>query len=127
MVARGETCPRARAFDVDTAIDQALQQFWRKGYEGTSIADLTEALGINRPSLYAAFGNKEGLFRRALERYLSGPASGIQTALEAATARAVAERILVLSCRRSWRSRTPRGLLVGAGCAGLQRREPTDS
>ena len=60
---------RPREFDVDEALDRALQVFWRKGYEGASLPDLTEAMGINRPSLYAAFGNKEELFRKALDRY----------------------------------------------------------
>ncbi|MES2102740.1 MAG: TetR/AcrR family transcriptional regulator [Pseudomonadota bacterium] len=60
---------RPRAFDADSALNSALQVFWRKGYEGTSLTDLTDAMGINRPSLYAAFGNKEELFRKALDRY----------------------------------------------------------
>ena len=60
---------RPRAFDMDKALDAALDLFWRKGYEGTSIADLTKAMGINPPSLYAAFGGKETLFHQALDRY----------------------------------------------------------
>jgi len=106
---------RARSFDVDTAIDQALQEFWRKGYEGTSIADLTEALGINRPSLYAAFGNKEGLFRKALERYLSGPAAGIRGALEAPSARAAAERIMYFHADAAGDAERPEGCLLVQG------------
>ena len=86
---------RVRSFDIDQAVDQALLEFWKKGYEGTSVADLTAALGINRPSLYAAFGNKEGLFRKVVERYVSGPGgSGVARALEAQTAHAVVERLL---------------------------------
>ena len=64
---------RPREFDVDKALDLALQVFWRKGYEGASMADLTETMGITKPSLYSAFGNKEELFRKALDRYVDGP------------------------------------------------------
>jgi AcrR family transcriptional regulator len=60
---------RPREFDVDQALERALEIFWRKGYEGTSLSDLTDALGITRASLYAAFGNKEALFRRVMDRY----------------------------------------------------------
>jgi AcrR family transcriptional regulator len=85
---------RPRAFDIDTALDRALQVFWRKGYEGTSVSDLTKAMGINRPSLYAAFGNKANLFRKALDRYTEGPAAYTHKALDEPTARAVVERLL---------------------------------
>ncbi len=60
---------RPRSFCRDTVLDRAMTVFWQKGYEGASLAELTEAMGINPPSLYAAFGNKEGLFRAVLERY----------------------------------------------------------
>jgi AcrR family transcriptional regulator len=85
---------RPREFDVEKALDRALEVFWRKGYEGASLPDLTEAMGINRPSLYAAFGNKEELFRRALDRYAEGPAAYAQQALDEPTARAAAVRLL---------------------------------
>lgn len=74
---------RPRAFDPDAALDKALRVFWRKGYEGASLSDLTEAMGINRPSLYAAFGDKETLFRKALDRYLDGPSREPMAALDA--------------------------------------------
>src|ERR1041384_1958854 len=80
---------RPRDFDMEKALDAALHVFWKKGYEGASLTDLTEAMGINRPSLYAAFGNKEDLFRRALARYSSGPASFFARGLEASTSREV--------------------------------------
>lgn len=60
---------RPRTFCTEKALDSAMQVFWRKGYEGASMVDLTTAMGINSPSLYAAYGSKEGLFRAVLERY----------------------------------------------------------
>jgi AcrR family transcriptional regulator len=85
---------RPREFDAEEALERALHVFWRKGYEGASLSDLTEAMGINRPSLYAAFGNKEELFRKALDRYADGPAAFNRQALEAKTARGVVECLL---------------------------------
>ena len=86
---------RPRGFDAAEALDKALHVFWQRGYEGTSLSDLTEAMGINRPSLYAAFGNKEELFRRALDRYAEkGPGAVYRKALAEPTARAVVERLL---------------------------------
>jgi AcrR family transcriptional regulator len=85
---------RPRAFDLEVALDLALLVFWRKGYEGTSLSDLTRAMGINRPSLYSAFGNKEALFRRVLDRYADGPAAYFHRALQEPTGRAVVERLL---------------------------------
>jgi AcrR family transcriptional regulator len=61
---------RPREFDYDHALEQAILVFKSKGYEGASMPDLTEAMGMNRPSIYASFGNKEELFRKALERYM---------------------------------------------------------
>jgi AcrR family transcriptional regulator len=85
---------RPRSFDCDEVLDRAMEVFWRKGYEGTSISDLTAAMGINPPSLYAAFGNKEALFRKALDRYVAGRTSYWVTALEEPTARETVERLL---------------------------------
>ena len=70
---------------------QALHVFWSKGYEGASLTDLTEAMGITRPSLYAAFGNKESLFRKALDLYEHEKMAYIGKALAQPTAREVAE------------------------------------
>ncbi len=85
---------RPRSFDTDQALDRALKVFWRKGYEGTSLSDLTGAMGINRPSLYAAFGDKEALFRKALDRYAEGPASYVREALNQPTALGMVEKLL---------------------------------
>lgn len=60
---------RPRIFDEEQALDAALSVFWRRGYQGASLAELTQAMGISKPSLYAAFGNKEQLYLAALDRY----------------------------------------------------------
>src|SRR5262245_53043372 len=84
---------RPRGFDTDKALDRALTVFWKKGYEGTSLDDLTRAMRINRPSLYAAFGNKQDLFRKALDRYATGPACYVRDALAEPTARRVVDKL----------------------------------
>jgi AcrR family transcriptional regulator len=106
---------RPRSFDIDGALDRALQVFWRKGFEGASLLELTKAMGINRPSLYAAFGDKEALFRKALDRYLDGPASYIQEALKEPTARAVVERLLRGAADLNAAPRNPGGCLMVQG------------
>ncbi len=88
------TMGRPREFSCEQALDLALQVFWRKGYEGASMADLTEAMGITKPSLYAAFGNKEELFRKALDRYVDGPGDYFRQALTKPTAREVVSHVL---------------------------------
>ena len=84
---------RPRSFDTDKALDRAMHVFWRKGYEGTSLSDLTQAMRINAPSLYAAFGNKATLFGKVIDRYVAGPGGYIPKALQAPTARTVVERL----------------------------------
>jgi AcrR family transcriptional regulator len=81
------TIGRPRNFDMDEALGRALEVFWRKGYEGATICDLTAAMAINPPSLYAAFGNKEGLFCKALERYADKNEAFLQEALSQPKAR----------------------------------------
>ncbi|MBM6576505.1 TetR/AcrR family transcriptional regulator [Microvirga sp. SRT01] len=82
---------RPREFCTDMALASALRVFWSKGYEGASMADLTEAMGITKPSLYAAFGNKEALFHKALDLYEQEKLEYTRVALDQPTARAVAE------------------------------------
>jgi AcrR family transcriptional regulator len=100
---------------MEKALDRALKVFWRKGYEGASLPELTSAMGINRPSLYAAFGNKEELFRKALDRYAEGPAAYVRDALNEPTARAVAERLLGGAVDMAANRRNPRGCLMVQG------------
>lgn len=106
---------RARTFDADEALDRAMTVFWSKGYEGTSLSDLTDAMGINRPSLYAAYGNKQELFRKALERYGEGPSSYEREALAQPTAREVAEGLLRGAADVQTDPHTPAGCLAVLG------------
>lgn len=106
---------RPREFDVDAALDRAMEVFWRKGYEGATLPDLTAAMGINRPSLYAAFGDKQALYRRALDRYAAGPAEYVRKALAAPTARAAAERLLRWTIDSATDRRHPRICLFVRG------------
>lgn len=106
---------RPRAFDIDTALEKALEVFWRKGYDGTSLTDLTEAMGINKPSLYAAFGNKEQLFLKAIELYESRPCSFFLPALEKPTAYQVAEHMLYGAAMNMADQAHPQGCVVVQG------------
>jgi len=106
---------RPRLFDTDQALDAALNVFWRKGYEGATLPDLTSAMGINRPSLYAAFGNKQSLFKKALQRYINGPAAYVHDALAQPTARAVAEKLLQGAVQNLTNPNNPRGCLAVQG------------
>ena len=115
---------RPRAFDMDQALDRALEVFWRKGYEGTTICDLTAVMGINPPSLYAAFGNKEGLFRKALDRYGALRTAFWEAALNAPTARAVAETLLLGTAKFLCDPRHPKGCLAVHGALACD--EETD-
>ena len=94
LAAHAPTKGRPREFCTEAALAAALRVFWSKGYEGASLTDLTEAMGITRPSLYAAFGNKESLFRQALDLYEREKLAYIQVALNAPTGRQVAEQLL---------------------------------
>src|SRR5256886_17579121 len=86
---------RPRAFDADVALERAMHVFWAKGYQGAALSDLTRAMRINRPSLYAAFGDKEQLFRKVLDRYMDGPVAYFGKALAAPKARDVVEEIFL--------------------------------
>src|SRR5258708_33535804 len=82
---------RPRCFCKEEALDKAMTVFWRQGYEGASLSDLTKAMGINSPSLYACFGSKEGLFKAVLERYDQRREIFMTGVLASPTAAAVAE------------------------------------
>ena len=111
--AKSPRCPgRPRAFCMEQALDRALKVFWRKGYEGTSLADLTQAMRINRSSLYAAYGNKEALFRKALDRYMEGAVATLRKSMEQPTSRAVVEHLLLASTAEATSPDQPHGCLT---------------
>lgn len=109
---------RPRSFDKDRALDNALEVFWRKGFEGASICDLTQAMGINPPSLYAAFGNKESLFRQALDRYAETKAGFVREALAVPKARDGITALLRDTARYLTDKSNPAGCLLVQGIAG---------
>ena len=120
---------RPRGFDREGALDRAMDVFWRKGYEGASLADLTKAMGINPPSLYAAFGNKEGLLKAALDRYREQRSDFMRHVLEAPHARAVAERILGGTADLLTDPANPPGCLLvqgGLACGSTSSRIPLE-
>lgn len=109
----GTICARGRPreFCTERALACALEVFWSKGYEGTSLNDLTKAMGINRPSMYAAFGNKEELFKKALDLYEREKMAYIGKALEQPTARLVAETMLKGAVENATGGEQPHGCL----------------
>ena len=109
------TAGRPRLFDSNKALDRAMQVFWRKGYAGASLSNLTSAMRINRPSLYAAFGDKETLFRKVLDRYSEGPGSHAREALNEPTSRAVVEKLLRGGADLLTTPGSPRGCLLVQG------------
>src|SRR5262245_12802114 len=114
------TVGRPREFDPDRAVETAMELFWEHGFDGVSISDLTAATGINRRSLYAAFGSKDDLFAKAVERYMSGPAGYIADALRQPTALDVSRAMVHGAVDANTRPGRPRGCLLvhGALAAG---------
>jgi AcrR family transcriptional regulator len=116
---------RHREFDVEKVLDATLFVFWRKGYENASYADLTEAAGVERPALYAAFGNKEALFRRALARYNERYLNYIPEALALPKAREGVAHILHSAVDLTTRYPDRTGCLgINGGLAGSDEAEP---
>ncbi|TGV16245.1 TetR/AcrR family transcriptional regulator [Mesorhizobium sp. M8A.F.Ca.ET.173.01.1.1] len=125
---------RPRTFDRNAALRRAMDVFWAKGYEGASISDLAAAMGINSPSLYAAYGSKEALFLEATDLYSRVEGADIWLALEEApTARLAIERFLRRTAKAYSQTDRPQGCLIalgalhedssrGAICADLRRR-----
>ncbi len=113
---------RPRQFCADAALAAALTVFWSRGYEGASMAELCEAMGITKPSLYACFGNKEALFTKALDLYERDKLAYVQRALEAPTAKGVAERFLYGALALQTGNGDPRGcmgVISAVACANF--------
>lgn len=110
---------RPLSFDRDDVLDKAMLAFWGSGYETTSIADLTAAMGITAPSLYAAFGNKQQLFLEAMRRYAGDPAMLEQEMVKAPTARdAVADMLRRAAILYTGETTPPGCLLASAAATG---------
>ena len=106
---------RPRGFDEDAALEAAMQAFWEKSYEGATMADLTKAMGINRSSMYAAFGDKESLFHRVMERYREGRMSYIRQALAQPSLREVVAGLIHGTAEFLSSPGNPRGCLLIQG------------
>ena len=112
---------RVRQFDSDEAPGSGAGGVLARGYEGATLPELTKAMGINRPSLYAAFGNKEQLFHKALDRYQTGPQSFVNEAFKKPTL-AVAEAIFSGFVRMQRDRSRSRGCMIVSGCSRAARR-----
>jgi AcrR family transcriptional regulator len=106
---------RPRGFDEDAALEAAMRVFWEKSYEGATMADLTEAMGINRSSIYAAFGDKESIFHRVMERYLGEPMDYIRRALAQPSLREVVAGLIHGTAEFLSMRGNPRGCLLIQG------------
>lgn len=107
---------RPRSFDPTEALETAMLLFWRHGYEGVSIAQLTDAMGIKSASLYAAFGSKEQLYRKALQHYLGGLGRiGVSSLATSPTAREGIALVLREAAKAFTRPDYPPGCMVGIG------------
>ena len=108
---------RPLSFDRGAALEKAMLAFWRHGYETTSVADLTAAMGITAPSLYAAFGDKKRLFLEAMRLYAGAPSAIGQTLEAAPSARDAARDMLVASATAFTGETTPKGCLLASAAA----------
>lgn len=116
---------RRREFDADSALDAALKLFWEHGYEGTSYSDLVGATGVSPSGLYAAFGNKEDLFRKAFQRYDARYLERFQAALEQPCAHAVIDTLLTCLVEMTANGETPPGCFaINAALACSKEAEP---
>ena len=114
----GKRLGRPLSFNREKALKAAMLQFWRTGYETTSVSDLTQAMSITAPSLYTAFGDKESLFLECLEKYANpGPKSTPELIAEASSARQAAQQLLEGAARWFTQHDAPAGCLVASAAS----------
>ena len=106
---------RPAAFDYDIALDSAMRTFWRYGFEGTSMSELTNAMGMNKTSIYAAYGSKEALFKKALDRYANGPAKFVADSLNEKSAYDVVKSLLTNAAVNLTSTDQPCGCMIIQG------------
>jgi AcrR family transcriptional regulator len=106
---------RPPAFNHEEALEKAMQTFWTFGYEGTSMAALIEAMNMNKPSIYAAFGNKEALFNQVLDKYVTGPSAFVKEAMVEPTSYLVAKKFLTKAVELLTQHQPPRGCMIVQG------------
>jgi AcrR family transcriptional regulator len=106
---------RPPAFNQEEALEKAMQAFWTYGFEGTSMSTLIEVMNMNKPSIYAAFGNKEALFNKALDKYVSGPSAFVKEALAEPTSFLVTKTFLTKAVELLTQHQNPRGCMIVQG------------
>lgn len=109
---------RPLSFDRDAALTQAMLEFWRHGYEATSLRDLTAAMGVTAPSIYAAFGDKRALFDAVVRRYVGDPPGALAIIARAPSARRAAEALLAAAAAGYTGEATPPGCLLAKASVG---------
>ncbi len=116
---------RPLEFDPDKALDAAVQAFWSRGYEATSLSDLLAAMELSRSSLYQAFGSKQALFERCLARYTDELSARMRTALgEATSGRRFIEETFLAVARTARQATGQKGCLIANSASELGQREP---
>jgi len=112
---------RPAAFDYDTALESAMRTFWLYGFEGTSMTELTKAMGMNKTSIYAAYGSKEALFQKAVSRYANGPVSFVAEALNEKSAFEVVRKLLTTAAAKLTSAQNPAGCMIIQGALSCSK------
>ena len=112
---------RPAAFNYDTALESAMRTFWLYGFEGTSMTELTKAMGMNKTSIYAAYGSKEALFQKAVNRYANGPVSFIAEALNEKSAFDVVRKLLATAAVNLTNTHNPAGCMIIQGALSCSK------